>query len=386
MPTPQPDNNSPHENNTLIIGISGPSSSGKTTLARLLKNVFSVLNTERNNGEQPSRTKGIQSMIIHEDDFYVPDNHIPVVKTSSGDDIQDWDTIDAIDISFLASSLKYLREHGSLPPELESKEDFNQDAGSGVYIDNAEIERLKGQVKNWVEGHWRNLTSATGTTTTTIAFLEGFLLYSPPQSELSTANTPKHSYVLRPIHQQIHAHLFLPASYDDVKKRREGRSGYATAGPSSSATTQAPTPIPTELPQRNSISEEVEQEVERELQNQDKVQDVPEQKADAASDNNAPANFWVDPPGYVDDIVWPHYVRDHSWLFLSEKGDPINADSMDNTELVRTVGQGTNVRTNAGVTVAPCHGDLPMMDTLKWAVTEVLNAWETKERSTTTIQ
>lgn len=25
--------------------------------------------------------------------------------------------------------------------------------------------------------------------------------------------------------------------------------------------------------------------------------------------------FWKDPPGYVDDIVWPNYVQEHAWLF-----------------------------------------------------------------------
>jgi len=26
--------------------------------------------------------------------------------------------------------------------------------------------------------------------------------------------------------------------------------------------------------------------------------------------------FWEDPPGYVDKIVWPNYVKDHRFLFL----------------------------------------------------------------------
>lgn len=29
--------------------------------------------------------------------------------------------------------------------------------------------------------------------------------------------------------------------------------------------------------------------------------------------------FWADPPGYVDQIVWPNYVESHAWLF--EDGD-----------------------------------------------------------------
>lgn len=25
--------------------------------------------------------------------------------------------------------------------------------------------------------------------------------------------------------------------------------------------------------------------------------------------------FWEDPPGYVDNVVWPNYVKDHAFLF-----------------------------------------------------------------------
>lgn len=49
----------------LIVGISGPSSSGKTTLARLLQSIFCGLAVD---GGQ------LHSFIVHEDDFYVPDN------------------------------------------------------------------------------------------------------------------------------------------------------------------------------------------------------------------------------------------------------------------------------------------------------------------------
>jgi nicotinamide/nicotinate riboside kinase len=33
--------------------------------------------------------------------------------------------------------------------------------------------------------------------------------------------------------------------------------------------------------------------------------------------------FWEDPPGYVDDIVWPNYVKDHAFLF---KNGDVNGD------------------------------------------------------------
>jgi nicotinamide/nicotinate riboside kinase len=63
---------------TSIIALSGPSSSGKTTLARLLQRIFAHLDT---NGE-PAQAQAppISTFIIHEDDFYHPDDkyHSPI--------------------------------------------------------------------------------------------------------------------------------------------------------------------------------------------------------------------------------------------------------------------------------------------------------------------
>lgn len=53
---------------TSIVALSGPSSSGKTTLARLLQRIFS---------SHPEQK--ISTFIIHEDDFYHPDDkYLPI--------------------------------------------------------------------------------------------------------------------------------------------------------------------------------------------------------------------------------------------------------------------------------------------------------------------
>lgn len=49
----------------VVIGISGPSSSGKTTLARLLQRIFNGAKTPDSH---------LNTFIIHEDDFYFPDD------------------------------------------------------------------------------------------------------------------------------------------------------------------------------------------------------------------------------------------------------------------------------------------------------------------------
>ncbi|KAL4932745.1 ribosylnicotinamide kinase [Aspergillus undulatus] len=325
---------------TSIIALSGPSSSGKTTLARLLQQIFSNQPTaqeEAQTAQQPQSQdrKQISTFIIHEDDFYQPDDKIPSTTLPTGKTIQDWDCLGALDIPFLSSALTYVHEKGHLPPRLRSKEDLN-DVSPGIGVDESLVEGLRGVV----EARIRRLYSGGKGEGVTLALLEGFLLYAPPTETES-------SHGLRNVHDQIDVRIFLPAPYDLVKERREKRSGYVTIGP-------AP-----ELPQRSSVS------------GGDGEVDL------EAEDDRPPQNFWTDPPGYVDDIVWPRYVRDHAWLLLPEEDQGESLVSVkDDAELVKRVGQGVKVRTDAGVTVAPGQGSLPMADLLKWAVEEVLKYLE----------
>ncbi|KAG2419572.1 hypothetical protein HFD88_004368 [Aspergillus terreus] len=303
---------------TKIIGISGPSSSGKTTLARLLQGIFSQLDFPH-----------LTTFIIHEDDFYFPDDKIPYTTTPTGKTIQDWDTIAAIDVPLLASALRYVRTHGALPPRLKSIQDLNEASDAGVPAD--VLVQLRAEVS-------ARLARRPATEPSTVAFLEGFLLYAPPPG------TKDQTHVLRAVHDQIDVRLFLPAPYDLVKARRESRTGYVTSGPA---------PAPPAEP------------VERAEEGVDGAVDL------EGEDERPPQNFWVDPPGYVDDIVWPRYVQDHAWLLLPEEG--AGGDSRD---WVQRVGQGVNVRTDAGVMVAPGQGNKPMVELLRWAVDAVMEVIE----------
>lgn len=274
-----------------------------------------------------------------------------MTRTASGELVEDWDTVGAIDVSFLSSALAYVRQHGTLPPRLRSKEDRNEASDPGVEA--LKIERLKQEVgERLTKTIEQNSGAQPGLegTPLTIAFLEGFLLYAPAKSE-----APDH--ILRPIHENIHLHLFLPAPYDIVKSRREARSGYVTIGPA---------PTPSEKPQD-------------EKQKQGEAAAVDLEK----EDDTAPQDFWTDPPGYVDDVVWPRYVQDHAWLLLPESdGETGSAQSLaaaharngskTDEELLKLAGQGVNVRTDAGITVAPGYGKKPMTAILDWAVDEVL--------------
>lgn len=169
-----------------------------------------------------------------------------------------------------------------------------------------------------------------------LALLEGILLFCPPD--------PHH--VLFPLQQVLDGRLFLPAAYGDVKTRREGRSGYVTGGPVQE--------LP--LPQRSTSAD-----------------DNAGTRAGAASESTAEeGSFWVDPPGYVDDVVWPNYALDHSWLLLPE-GE--SKEGRQPVEVLESIGDGATVRTNAGIAIPPAGTRKPMVEVLRWAVDEVLKSW-----------
>ncbi|KAM0447675.1 hypothetical protein ACHAO4_008816 [Trichoderma viride] len=195
----------------LIVALSGCSSSGKTTLARLLRDIF------------PS------TFILHEDDFYRPETELPMK-----DGLLDWDCAESIDVPAMAEALSYIRQHASFPPTLDSKED--QNSVGQCPVPSTTISALKSKVASLLPSIHPLSSSALN-----LCILDGFLLYPPSMSA---------------IQPHLDIKIFLRASYAKAKARREARDGYVTL-----------------------------------------------------------EGFWADPPGYVDKIVWPNYVAEHSWMF-----------------------------------------------------------------------
>ncbi|WPH04160.1 Nicotinamide riboside kinase [Acrodontium crateriforme] len=230
------------ENNALILGISGVSSSGKTTLARILRDIFP------------------KTFILHEDDFYKTDNEIPVKNG-----VADWDCLEAIDLPALSHALTYIRQNGMSPPDLVSKEDKN--SVGEVSVDHTVIEDLKWKATRWM---YQDVPP--------IAIIDGFLLYSEG---------------MKIVRDQIDVKLFLRTNYQTTKARREARSGYVTL-----------------------------------------------------------EGFWEDPPGYVDNVVWPNYVKDHSFLFK---------DGNVEGELNQSVLNGLAIQ------AAPLEAQKDMTVCLQWA-------------------
>ena len=95
-----------------------------------------------------------------------------------------------------------------------------------------------------------------------VILLEGFLLYPPPPPPPSPSHPtipPSSSPPQSPLLPSsiFTLRLFLPITLPTVLSRRATRPGYDTSA----------------------------------------------------------GAFWVDPPGYVEEVVWRHYVRDQGWLF-----------------------------------------------------------------------
>lgn len=229
----------------LLLGISGVSSSGKTTLSRLLRDIFP------------------RAFILHEDDFYKPDNEIPIHTDHK---IADWDCLDSINLPALQSTLEYVREHGQSPPNFVSKEDKN--SVGEIAVDRALIEDLKWKASKWIFAD-----------VPAILICDGFLLYSESMCHIRDLFDVK---------------LFLRTDYATAKPRREARSGYVTL-----------------------------------------------------------EGFWEDPPGYVDKIVWPNYVKDHAFMF---EGGDVEGGKV----------KGSTVR-ELGIEVMPKEAQGSMTMCLEWA-------------------
>ncbi|KAF2624202.1 P-loop containing nucleoside triphosphate hydrolase protein [Macroventuria anomochaeta] len=233
----------------LLVGVSGPSSSGKTTLSRLLRDIF------------PPK----QLSVVHLDDFYLTDAEIPVKNG-----VQDWDCLESLDLPGLRSALQHIKQHGRSPGWLVSKEDQNSVGEHGVST--RVTNELRRELEALLRAHpdWRDRR---------ICIVDGFLLFSEEMKD---------------IRELFDVRVFLRTSYEATKKRREARSGYVTL-----------------------------------------------------------EGFWEDPPGYVDDIVWPNYVKDHKFLF--EDGD-VDAE-LDEEVLEKT-----------GIYGMPQEAEGDMEVCLRWAV------------------
>ncbi|KAK3680731.1 nicotinamide riboside kinase 1 [Podospora appendiculata] len=254
----------------IVIGISGCSSSGKTTLARILRDIFP------------------NTFILHEDDFYKAEDELPMKNG-----LVDWDCPEAISMPDMEAALTHIRTTGEFPPTLTSKEDQNSIGPSP--LSPSLLQTLKTRIAAWLQPPQAG--SFLPPSSLKLCLLDGFLLYNPTHTARIMA--------------QLDIKLFLLASRAKATARREARDGYVTL-----------------------------------------------------------EGFWTDPPGYVDQVVWPNYVESHAWLF---EGGVVDGGRLDEAVLREW---GIQAQVGKGE-------DVDFDETVEWAVGRVmegLEAFATKER------
>ncbi|QRG39828.1 hypothetical protein FDK38_004285 [Candidozyma auris] len=160
----------------LIVAIGGPSSSGKTTVARALRQVIS------------------EAPLVHLDDFYLPDSKIPQHPTK---DVANWDCPEAIDWEKFKKYIEELRSNDAADLPVKSLE-----MDTELKLVREEIDEFD----DWAEEIYRRYRGKK------IVLVEGFMLFH--DKEISDLFDKK---------------LLFHGPYEVLKERRESRPGYHTA-------------------------------------------------------------------------------------------------------------------------------------------------------------
>ncbi|KAI9804604.1 MAG: ribosylnicotinamide kinase [Piccolia ochrophora] len=228
----------------LVTGVSGPSSSGKTTLAHLIRLVF----------QKPT-------VILHQDDFYKPEAELPM---TSG--MRDWDSLASFDIPALHKALAHIRTQNTLPNDHESLQPKDL---SLPPIQEHVIARLRGRIP-------KDLPP--------LCLVDGILLYPALLADCDVR-------------------LFLRASRDQIISRRSGRDGYMTA-----------------------------------------------------------EGWWKDPEGYVENVVWPGFVREMGWLFRNRDVEGQIDETVAERDQIRVCSEAST-------------GEEIWEALLEWAVDAMVEGW-----------
>lgn len=358
---PGPAGRSSSGSRNLLIGLSGPSSSGKTTVARLLRDIFNSaasvaaaatqsISTTPTTSPTPSATTAplttnhqqppLTLSILHEDDFYKTDEDVPWLTTPADAPsglgsrrLQDWDCVESLDLPLFEAVMGFVKTHGRAPgaedvdgAEVQaqaqalkgwkSKED--QNSVGPVDVPPALVQQLTSEVAAWIADRRQRRSSTLAVSGgaaaaaeqetnsdsgaeqgLAIVILDGFLLYPAP-----TSPNPLAQQLRRMVAHTLDLKLFVLGSRQNTIERRGRRSGYVTI-----------------------------------------------------------EGFWEDPEGYVEDVVWRNYVADHGWM-MGQSG----SGSEDMCEV-----DEQRVR-EEGISLAPGKGEADIGELVQWCVREVMAA------------
>jgi len=169
----------------ILVGIGGATCSGKTTLAKHMRNILP------------------DSFIIHQDDFAPPEASLPIHPTFG----QDWDSAPtAIDWPRLRAFIRAVKRDARLPDDHVSHDHLNEQ--KLVELDESLAARYKEEI-----ARVQKEVEAASAVRVVWGFVDGFLLYWDQE-----------------VVDTLDARIFIRVPYDIIKERRAERSVYATAG------------------------------------------------------------------------------------------------------------------------------------------------------------
>ena len=171
----------------VLLGLSGPSSAGKTTFAHLLSHIFPPI-----------------TLILHGDDFCKEIASLPIV-----DGVPDADAPDSVDFIRMAQVLDYVKANaGKTPPDFKSWQ-------SDVFPGQKELALRLVRPSLITELRQKVQTSGIDFDVENeklrIVLVEGMMLYNIPE-----------------IRKRLDIRLFLRISHDLAKSRRMSRLGYGS--------------------------------------------------------------------------------------------------------------------------------------------------------------
>ncbi|KAK6460074.1 uridine kinase activity protein [Scheffersomyces coipomensis] len=159
----------------VLVAFGGPSSSGKTTSSAAVKALFK------------------HSILVHLDDFYLPDSQIPIDPVTK---LENWDCPEAINFEGFIEYIKNLKQGKGLSKKLDSLE-----AKVDLKLTEEEEQHFTKKIK----------TNIPDADKTLFVLIDGFMLFHDPR-----------------LMELFDVSLFFRASFETLKDRRESRKGYST--------------------------------------------------------------------------------------------------------------------------------------------------------------
>lgn len=160
---------------TILIGLSGCSSTGKTTLAKLASQLLP------------------NAILIHEDDFYKHDEEVPMNEKYG---IRDWDSPEALDMILFEKELISIKSTGKVSTVLIHNN--NVDDIKKFSLSDQLLKDLENKIKH-IDNSYK------------LVIVDGFMLFNDPK-----------------VSKQLDLRLLIRAPYETLKKRRNARNGYQT--------------------------------------------------------------------------------------------------------------------------------------------------------------